>query len=77
MYHVVFGVIKTTRNIWTSPSLIILCEVWAKPIMFIGTQLGVSLTTFKLEVKGRTLEHKNEKKEGIRLIIFNSPNKTN
>ena len=34
MYHKVFGANKTNSNIGTSPSSVILCEVWAEPIIF-------------------------------------------
>ena len=34
-------------------SLIILREVWDKPIIFIGILLGASFTIFQLEAKGR------------------------
>ena len=51
MHLKAFGIIKTTSNIRTSLSSSILCEVWAKPIMFIVTYLGESLTTLQVEVK--------------------------
>ena len=53
-----FGVITTTRNIGTSPSLIILRAVWAELIIFIGIWLGASFIIFQVEVKGRTSEYK-------------------
>ena len=53
-----FRVIKTTGNIEASPPPSISREVWAKPIMFIGTRLCASLTNFQVEVKGRTPENK-------------------
>ena len=73
MYHKAFRLIKTTRNIRTSLSSIILREIWAKPIMFIGTQLGVSLTAFKLEVEGRTPEHKKIRRNRELDLIYLSP----
>ena len=50
-----FGVIKTTGNIGTSPSLIILREFWSKSIMFIGTLFGASFTIFRVKGEGNTI----------------------
>ena len=58
MYRKSLGVVKTNGNIGTSPSSGISREFWAEPIMFIGTLLGASFTTFQVDMKGKTQEHK-------------------
>ena len=49
------GVLRTTGNIGTKPSLSILHGFWAKPIIFVGTSFWVSYTIFHMEDEGKNI----------------------
>ena len=70
------GVLRTTGNIGSLPSLIISREVCAKPIIFIGTLLGAYFITFHVEGEGKNIEVqiiKNNMELRMKLNSFKYP----